>query len=163
MSGDGEGEIGEGGGAAQRGSDGGAAQRGGGRDRGGGVRGARDGGGADGDGDDGGLVGAEAVAFSKYIVDNWQIIAETPVLFEVHLAAGLDGADLDTLMKGFSRRWTPKVRRNRRFHECDEMRAALKTGDPARIRMVEEEQRSRKERRNRNKNNKRNQRSKQHT
>jgi hypothetical protein len=123
------------GGRAQRGGDG-AAQRGGGGGRGGALGGARRGGGAarrgggDGDDDDDGLVGLEAVVFSKYLMANWQIIAEMPELWEVHLTSGLEGANFDTLLVGFGRRWTPRERRARRFQDVDDLAAAHATGDP---------------------------------
>jgi hypothetical protein len=133
---------GRGGGHAQRGGDG-AAQRGGGGGRGGvlggGGGGARRGGGAaqrgggggDGDDDDDdGLVGLEAVVFSKYLMANWQILAEMPELWEVHLTSGLEGANFDTLLVGFGRRWTPRERRARRFQDVDDLAKAHATGDP---------------------------------
>ena len=87
-------------------------------------------GGGDGDDDDDGLVGLEAVVFSKYLMANWQIIAEMPELWEVHLTSGLEGANFDTLLVGFGRRWTPRERRARRFQDVDDLAAAHATGDP---------------------------------
>ena len=99
------------------------------------MRGSRDGdGGGDGDDDDGGLVGAEAKAFTKLIVDNWQILAENPFLFEVSLTAGLEGANFEMLAKNFARRWKPKLRRRRRFQECDELRMAA--GDEVKMKEI---------------------------
>ncbi len=103
----------------------GGASRGRGR---GGRGGGRDGGG---DGDDGpvGLVGAEATTFAQLIMENWQIIAEDPLLWEVHLSAGLEGGNFDTLMKNYGRRWKPKLWRAKRFDFCDGLRVALTTDD----------------------------------
>ena len=55
---------------------------------------------------------------------------------------------IDTLKKGFARRWAPKARRARRFYDCDEFREALKTGDPAIIERVREMLRKRKWKKN---------------
>ena len=83
--------------------------------------------------------------FIKFVMDNWQIIAEDQHLFEVELMAGLTGANIDTLERNYKRRMKPKERRKKRFYECDELRAVLKTGDQRRIQVVREKHREKRE------------------
>ena len=75
-------------------------------------------------------------------MENWQIIAEDPLLWEVHLSAGLEGGNFDTLMKNYERRWKPKLWRAKRFDFCDGLRAALTTGDRERVAQMRQRQRN---------------------